>query len=334
MTDPFISVLLPIYNGEKYLREAIDSILAQTYSHFELILIDDGSTDATPAIIAEYAPRDSRIRVQTHSKNSGRIAALNTGLGVARGEYIARMDQDDVSLPERFAKQVAHLEAHPETGILGTAATVMDKSGAPQGLMESPLRHELICWALCFYNPMIHPTIMARRDVMQSIGGYRVNYPMAEDYDLWTHLSQSTRIENLPEPLLLLRKHGENDTVMHKPSHLKDSGNISRDLIRTLTNLNLTYTPLELAWEPRRIPTSDLMQTVSAITRLMDRFLPALPPADGKYLRRETALQLARLTRNTKTRRAALDIFFVAFKCDPFSVGDMLRLAIRKALKK
>jgi glycosyltransferase involved in cell wall biosynthesis len=332
MTEPLISVLLPVYNGEKYLRAAIESILAQTYSHFELIAVDDGSKDGSISIVKEYQARDERVILHAHEKNLGIVAALNDGLSLSRGELIARMDSDDISLPTRFEKQVTFLNAHPNIGVLGTAAEVINASGQIYDRMEYPASHLLLQWSLCFYCPMIHPTIMARREILLSASGYSADYPHAEDYDLWARLSADAQFANLSECLLALRKHEENVSVSNSALHFESSAKISRKLIRSQTGYDLQFVPLELAQQPRRIPSSEMQQLAQAIIALMDRFSLNIPPVEKRFLRRETALQLFRLVRNADSFRAALNVLIRALRVDPLSFSHALRLAMRKSL--
>lgn len=158
-TKPVVSVLMSVYNCEEYLREAVDSILNQTFMDFEFIIIDDGSTDSTAAILAEYERKFTRLCIH-HQTNQGVIASLNMGLELAQGKYIARMDADNVSLPERLAKQVDFLETHPEIGVLGTGAQIMDGYGNTSQTVQFPTQHGVLRRCLCFFNPIVHPTVM------------------------------------------------------------------------------------------------------------------------------------------------------------------------------
>ncbi len=207
---PRLSVVMSVYNGEAYLREALGSILAQTFADFEVVCVDDGSTDATTDILAEAAGRDSRVRVLSQ-ENRGLIASLNRGCREARGTLIARMDDDDVSHPERFRRQVAFLETHPEVGILGTVVSYIDADGVPTGGQWPRWAPPGVNgWTLLFKTNLCHPTVLARRDVLESLGSgdgpYRAEALHAEDYELWTRALFTTRIANLPEPLLTRRK--------------------------------------------------------------------------------------------------------------------------------
>lgn len=206
MTSPRITVALSVYNNAEYLAEALDSILVQTVADFELVIVDDGSTDRSPAIIDHYAATDPRIRV-IRQANQGLVASLNHIIAVARGAYIARMDGDDVALPERFARQVAFLDAHPDHGVIGTQIRTIDARGARRSEppIDHPLSADIIAATLPTASPLCHPSVMMRRDILEAAGGYRPAYRHCEDYDLWLRLAERTRIANLPERLHLYR---------------------------------------------------------------------------------------------------------------------------------
>ena len=202
---PKISVIMPVYNAEKYLREAIDSILAQTFTDFEFIIIDDGSTDSSPEIVRSYA--DERIRFYQNEHNMGVSATLNRGLELAKGEYIARMDSDDISLPERFAKQVEYMDAHPECVVLGTSIIKFGDS-----LNECPVNchhdPDYTTVMLLFHSSLIHPSVMLRGSVMrQNDLSYSERLSGVEDYELWWRLSHFGRVLSLSDLLLKYRIH-------------------------------------------------------------------------------------------------------------------------------
>lgn len=203
---PAISVLMPVYNQTTYLFEAIDSILNQNYSDFEFIIIDDHSTDVTPHLLEGYRHQDPRICVVRNETTLGVANSLNRGLALARGRYIARMDSDDISFPERFEKQVAFLEEHPRLGVLGTQTCFIDEAGelSQQANWEKPVQHNLLLWHLLFATPICHPSVMLRTDCLRCIGGYDASYPN-EDMHLWTQMAWVTKLANLDEVLLHYR---------------------------------------------------------------------------------------------------------------------------------
>lgn len=200
---PKVTVLMPVYDGEQHLREAIDSILGQTFSDFEFLIINDGSTDRSAEIIRTYA--DPRIRVLDNGRNIGLIETLNKGMRAARAEYIARMDCDDISLPMRLEKQVAFMESRTDVGVCGTWYTVFN--GEERHSVEYPLKPERIKCYLFYYPGIAHPTAMMRRSVfIENNLFYDQSFKDAEDYDLWTRAVHYTRLANIPQVLLLYRK--------------------------------------------------------------------------------------------------------------------------------
>lgn len=214
---PKVTVLMPVHNGERYLAAAIESILAQTFADFELLIIDDGSTDRSHEIARAYA--DPRIRLVRNTQNLRLIATLNRGLEEARGEYVARMDADDISLPGRLEAQAKFLDRYAGVGVLGAAVQTIDADGKPNGVARFPLSHNLIRWTLCFQSPIAHPAAMMRKALVRRLGGYRSHALHCEDYDLWWRASEVTQLANLGEVLLKLRKHGDNITVRHSSTH-------------------------------------------------------------------------------------------------------------------
>jgi glycosyltransferase involved in cell wall biosynthesis len=204
---PSISVCMPVYNAERYVAEAVESILHQALGDFEFLIVDDGSTDGSRRILERYAARDPRIRLVSRP-NTGYLVALNEMLAGARGEFIARMDSDDVALPGRFERQVSYLRAHPEVVALGTRVLLVDPNGAPLAEMFELQAHEEIDGAHIDGNmAMCHPTVMARAEAMRRVGAYRPEYYTAEDADLWLRLAEVGRLANLPEALLKYRQH-------------------------------------------------------------------------------------------------------------------------------
>jgi glycosyltransferase involved in cell wall biosynthesis len=222
---PKISVLMPAYNAEKYITEAIDSILAQTFADFEFIIINDGSTDRTAEIVRSY--KDPRIVFVDNEKNQGLITVLNQGMDMARGEYIARMDADDISLPERFAKQIAFMDAHPDVGLLGTQLQIFGyrhwKSSYPEkiGILDI---HKI--------NHINHPTVMLRKSVFDKYNlRYNHDYIACEDYELWSRVVRYTKVANLPDVLLKYRLHDANESVKKRELQLKNAERIQENIL-------------------------------------------------------------------------------------------------------
>jgi len=201
---PRVSVLVSVCNGLPYLRAAIESVLAQTLADFEFIVIDDGSTDGSGAVIDQYAERDRRLRV-VHQQNRGLIASLNRGMDLVRGEYVARMDADDISLHHRLELQVSFMNAHPNCVGVGGAAEIIGPAGKPQGVWAPPVHPAVIRWQLLSGNCLIHPTMLLRSDAVREVGGYDHNALHAEDYALWVALAKRGDLHCLDAPLIRKR---------------------------------------------------------------------------------------------------------------------------------
>lgn len=205
MTDPKVSVVMPVFNGEKYLGEAIDSILKQSFFDFEFIIINDASDDNTSVILNDYFLKDKRIVLIKNDNNMGLSSSLNKGLKMARGLYLARMDSDDIAISCRLKKQVSFLDNNPNVGMVGTAAYIVDLHGEALRKVKSSTDNEILKKALKNSNQFIHPSMMFRKECIQKVGGYREELDGSEDYDLWLRISEHFDIANLPEYLMSYR---------------------------------------------------------------------------------------------------------------------------------
>ena len=211
--SPVVSVVMPVYNAGKYLEAAVESILSQTFADFEFLVLDDGSTDDSPAIMQRYEQLDSRIKFSQRPHENGNYAtALNQLVEAAQGEFIARMDADDISKPERFERQVAYLSAHPEVVAISSRILLVDRELWPIREMCTEETHERIDEAhmRSHSGQMCHPAAMVRTDAIRRLNGYRADYCAAEDFDLWLRLAEIGSLANLPEVLLNWRVHDQN----------------------------------------------------------------------------------------------------------------------------
>jgi glycosyltransferase involved in cell wall biosynthesis len=211
---PRVSVIIPIYNQATYLRRAVDSILTQSMGDLELILIDDGSQDDSAGIIDDYARRDWRV-VGEHQLNCGISSALNRGLAISRGTYIARLDGDDISLPDRLAKQVAYLDAHPEIGILGGGMILIDSRDRKLTSHRYVTGMRAVRAALASGTVIPGPAGLLRRDLCVALGGWRTPFDAAEDYDFCLRLSERAELENMPDYVTYYRVHAQQTTQLH-----------------------------------------------------------------------------------------------------------------------
>lgn len=204
MNKPLVSVLLPVYNGAAYLTEAIQSIIDQTYDNFELIIINDGSTDESDAIIRKFV--DPRIRYN-QQENQGLAATLNKAVNLATGKYLARQDADDISLPQRFEKQVAFLETNSDYGIVGTWAEIWVETEKTERVHNHPAKSIILKFDLLFDNPFVHSSLMIRKAVFEQVGLYATaKERQPEDYELWSRIAREFEVANIPEILQVYRE--------------------------------------------------------------------------------------------------------------------------------
>lgn len=204
MAESRITVLLPVFNGEDYLQEALDSILGQTYGEFLLYVCNDGSSDGTKEILDRCD--DPRLHV-FEQENTGIVSSLNRMMQSAQTEFVVRHDADDISHSERFARQIEYLDAHPEVGLLGSYACKICAQGEEMGCITPHLKHEEIVSNLPNYNQFVHGSVMMRRQDCRRAGGYSSIFTHGEDYELWFRLTRVTRAANLPEKLYSYRVH-------------------------------------------------------------------------------------------------------------------------------
>ena len=217
-----ISILMCVYNGEAHLREAVESILEQTIKDFEFVIVDDGSTDSSWQILTEYSTEDSRIVLIRNEENLGLEKSLNKGLAATKGEYVARQDADDISLPNRLQLQTNFLDTHREVGALGSSVEFINKQGVVLRKKylpvlrkkHLPVDHESLQALLLINNCLWHSSMMIRRSLMQKLGGYNEKMLYSQDYDLWWRISCNSRLATLPD--ILLRYRSDNASAITK----------------------------------------------------------------------------------------------------------------------
>lgn len=203
--NPEISVVMSVYNSEKYLAEAIESILNQTFTNFEFIIINDGSTDSSLGIIESYKAKDDRIELISR-QNKGLPASLNEGIAIAKGKYIARMDADDISLPKRLEKQYEFMEANEVIGVCGSWAWVFSEKPSKNKLRRHPQEHDELSVKLLFSVCFIHPSVIMRKAVLDELDYvYNTDFINSQDYELWSRLVENTRFFNIQQPLIYYR---------------------------------------------------------------------------------------------------------------------------------
>ncbi len=299
---PRVTVLMPIHNVEKHLRAALDSVLAQTFTDFELLIIDDCSTDSTPAILDTYTdPRIIRLR---NAHNLGLVASLNRGIAAARGTYLARMDGDDICLPGRLAAQVAHMDAHPDIVLLGTKYVHIDDDDAyVYGGAEAPPPPEpgtrgYLRWSLLWMTSIQHPTALIRRAALGDLR-YDAAFFTAEDYELWTRLGRLGAVERLPDVLLRYRVNPAGISVTKRERQLATHFSITYREICLLLGETLPEDLMRFLFRmviPQPQDPSDTIAGISFVaaldlfTRIRAAFVSrhTLQPDERSHINRET----------------------------------------------
>jgi glycosyltransferase involved in cell wall biosynthesis len=274
MQNPRVSVIMSVYNGEKYLREAIDSILNQTFKDFEFLIIDDGSTDSSAEIVHSYC--DPRIRV-FKQENKGLTKSLNIGLKLANGEYIARQDADDISLPFRLEKQVEFLDKQTDVVLVSSNIEFMDDRGESLGKSDRATDSDLIAWYLLFYNQIGgHSQVMFRNQPVMKLGGYSEALRCTQDYELWVRLAKSHEIAILPDVLVRWRKHDDNISVKNRDEQKSYGIAISSKRLAELTGRELDssqVSELKDFWKGRSPNSCNIGSFHSSLKRIYDAFL-------------------------------------------------------------
>ncbi|MBA4241553.1 MAG: hypothetical protein C0448_12570 [Sphingobacteriaceae bacterium] len=238
--NPLISVLMPVYNGQQYLAEAIESILNQTYKHFELLLLDDGSSDNSEQIIKGF--KDARIVYVKNETNKGLIFTLNRGIGLTKGTYIARMDADDVSVASRFEKQILEFEKDEKLVVCGSFIKTFG-NGAEEYISHIPVTNAQIMSSIFFACPFAHPSVMIKKESLLQLNEfYREDYKHSEDYDLWSRLVFVGNSKNIPEFLLNYRVHDKQVSTVFEDHKYQSVSKIQTNL---LSQFNIIPTAIE-----------------------------------------------------------------------------------------
>jgi len=239
IVDPKITVLMSAYNGEGYLKETIESILNQTFTDFEFLIIDDGSTDKTANILKEYKNKDKRIKIVTNKKNLGLTRSLNKGLKFSKGEYIARMDGDDVSCFQRLKKQLGFIKKN-KCSVVGSWAALINQSGKIVGHNRKPNSYFFIKWGLLFgSNPFPHPSAFFKKEAILKVGGYNKKFDFSQDLDLWSRLSKRYKIGILEEKLIKLRLHKKAVSQKFNEKQVKNKIKVSKKNVESLLGKKL-----------------------------------------------------------------------------------------------
>lgn len=325
---PKVTVLMSVFNGERYLRESVESILRQTFTDFEFLIVNDGSTDGSRDIVLSYAG-DRRIRLVDNPANMGLTRSLNRGLSMAGAALIARQDADDVSHSERLAKQVAFLDSHPDVVLLGTQVRHIGRDGhafrAPG--WEKAVTTEGIRWQLMFDSPFVHSTVMFRRDAVRDrLGGYDEGFATSQDYELWSRVAARHRVGNLPETLVDFRSHGEGVSgKRYSIANVRKVEGVIRENVRRYLDCGDRFDEWPALWDG--IVNAGVLGDIVAPGRAVDvigamysRFLELNPAAaENAEIRRHLAHKYQYVARYlaTRDRRGALRAYAKARRADP-----------------
>jgi hypothetical protein len=332
---PTVSVVMSVYNGQSFVAEALESILSQTLEDFEVVVVDDGSTDETPSILRRY--RDPRVRIETHATNRGLTPSLNRGLSLAKGEFIARHDADDISEPQRLAQQVDFLRRHDDVALVGSGYRTIDAAGRVLSRVRLPISDIDLRWSLCFICPFIHSAAVWRRiPIDQVVGRYNETFNYAQDWDLWTRISSRFPVANLSASLVRYREVADSLTATHPAVDTetvairhrgiagllgKDPGDLpferSARLFHLLYGTCFPDAPPEL-----EAALEDLEQMLEAFS-CTSRTSPPATAHLRKRIRRTVATRLLRqahLRRRQGSRKHGRDLFSRACSLDPMSL--------------
>ena len=272
MTTPEVSIVMPAYNAAATIDAAVCSILDQTWHNFEFIIVDDGSSDETPSKLERYEKLDSRVRVYRQEKE-GMIAALNSGCRLSRGDYIARMDADDISLPRRIERQLEFLEEHPEIGIVGTWASRMDENGSIIGEWCPSPNPRVLKWEHFFGVCVIHPTVLMRREILEKLDFYKADAVHAEDRDLWLRASTITEFSNVPEILFKYRVWRKSTSKLLRREYLENAIKLAAFFIRDFLKENPSIEAVAGLRGARLASLSQIRLTAALLERIYHVFV-------------------------------------------------------------
>lgn len=305
---PLVSVIMPVYNTEAYVGEAIRSVLAQHFTDFELIVVDDGSADGSAQVVRSFD--DPRIRFEQNSSNLGVSRTLNRALELARGTYIARHDSDDVSLPERIGRQVAFLQAHPECGIVGTYATTTTPEGKGLSVIEHhPTTDAGIRFAQFFDSAFVSSTVIFKRELLERTGGFDEDptRPIWDDYDMWSRLVRYTNAANLPQHLLRYRMldSGLTGTTAHARAMVMEQRRRNIRFAIPAVNERILELTAAIGFQHSRCTKEELQQVLALQYQLIDHCEPTpAERADMEELARQRAMSFHLTERGTPVAKA------------------------------
>ena len=297
MSYPKISVLMAVKDGLPFLKDALDSILSQSLPDFEFLVIDDGSTDRSREVIEGVG--DPRIRLLINDRNMGLTRSLNLGLKQARGEYLARQDADDISLPGRLAKQADYLDQNPCVGLVAGSVEYMDSQGRTELVDSRELSSGILGWHLLFGNEIPHSGVMFRTNAVSDLGGYDESLPFAQDYDLWSRLSGRAGLVRLAQVLLRYRRHQANLSATKRAEQYRIRDSISATNMARLLGREIDPATVTALHTPN--PEPGLCRVGARLIRELGRArlaLGRLSPKEQKEIRADITLRLRSLARS------------------------------------
>ena len=323
---PAVSVLMAVRNGGPYLDASIASIAQQTFTDWEMVVVDDASDDGTPRLLAEWAARDPRIRVVTNATNIGQTASLNKGLRECRGDWVARQDADDLSDPRRLAAQMRFLGRHPDIVLLGTQGILIDEAGRKVGLLDVPCGEAGILWTSMFLNPFLHTSVVFRRaNALEKYNGYDENFRIAQDYDLWVRMLNNSPTANLPARLVSYRRSDDSLSRAGRTLAEEEADRVARRQTEHLLGRALSSEDSDLCAAFRRgLPAPRRRAFHEMQERLENEFSTRYPQCSSGPRSAQHAWHL-RLAGASENRWAALPEILFALSCDPPGTFRWLR---------
>lgn len=340
MNQPLVSVLMPCYNAEDHLEDAMNSILGQTYRNLEIIAINDCSKDKTSEILHKMAKNDSRIKVIDNLENFRLIKTLNNGVTLCNGEYIARMDSDDIALPERIEKEVAFLEQNKDHDIVSSLFLAFHTDNpSKKDLHHNPLRHEELKAYMLFKSGICHPAVMIRKRVFAELGlKFEMDYLHVEDYALWSKAIYKTKIANIGEPLLLYRVHPNQVSTLNEQLQISNKKNVFKIHCEQL-GLPIDDDFLNIyASVAEAVPSQKSIYFLQKCENFMTRLIEINADksfCDDQYLKNMLAIHWLRLCANSQLGFKVLEILKASpiYRKEAYTTRDILILNFKCLFK-
>jgi glycosyltransferase involved in cell wall biosynthesis len=309
---PRTSFLIPVRDGSRFIVGAVESVLAQTESDLELLVVDDGSVDDTGVLVEAVRRRDPRVRLLRLPLGTGVVDALNFGLANAQGAFVARLDADDLAFPDRLEKQLRFLDAHPTVAVVGSALELLDEQGDHAGRIDHPTEPSEVSAGLLRGNVLAHSAVVIRRECLDEVGGYRNAFKHAEDYDLWLRIADAYGLANLAEPLTRYRIHSDQVSAAH----------IEHQAISALAARTVARIRRDTGREPDLPPTTDVAYllglglSIEGVTQAIAQSVLEWSSMIEKVDRRRAAAVLASVSSRLQAppeQRRALDLRAVRY---------------------